>query len=333
MQRPNIYAVAKQAGVSPTTVSRVLNGNGPVASSTRARILAAIRALDYEPSWIGRALAGQKQNAIGIVFPDLAGPYHTGVIAGLEAMAAATGLALFILGTHGRDRSGAMVAGFAQHVDGLVLTAGTVDDQEVVRLRDQGIKVVLLGRAPVPGVPDVRVENHDHARRLTRHLLKDHHLRHLRFLGDPRASPDVEERWAGFLAGHAACGVRPARTPIRTTLRQQDGYRAARALLQARTPLDALVCANDELALGVYAAASELDVPIPQDLRVTGWDDIPQAAWTAPALTTVHQPLDELGKCAGEVLWTLMQGGEIEHDTVLLTSQVMIRESCGCVGV
>lgn len=331
MARPTIYEVAKQANVSITTVSRVLNGTGPVAAVTRTRILRAIRDLGYEPSWLGRALAGRRRNAVGIVFPDLAGPYHAGVIAGLEAWAAASDLALFILGTHGRDGSGTLVAEFAQHVDGLVLTARAVAEDDMQRLRDQGTKVVLLGQPPVMGFPAVRVQNRDYAKDLTEHLITRHKVERMDFLGDPAVSPDVEERWQGFLDAHKALGVHPPTSPVRTLLRESDGHREVHALLNSDRPPGAIMCANDELALGAYTAASERGVRVPDDLRVTGWDDIPQARWAAPGLTTVHQPLEKLGQSAGRTLAMLLQGEDGFQETTWIPSKLIIRASCGCL--
>ncbi len=332
MARATIYEVASRAGVSITTVSRVLNDKGPVAEATRHRIVNAIRELGYEPSWLGRALAGQRRNAVGIVFPDLAGPYHAGVIAGLEAWAAASDVALFILGTHRRRQSSALVEEFAQHVDGLVLTAQTVQGEELERLLDQGVKVVLLGQPVQAGVPAVRVESQSYAKTLTEHFLVDHGLQHLGFLGDPNVSPDIEERWQGFLDGHVSQGRRPPGGPWRTSLRESNGYKAAIKLLAGRRRLEAIVCANDELALGVYTAAVERGLRIPQDLRVSGWDDIPQARWAVPGLTTIHQPLEALGQRAGEILTALLEGKNLVAATTWIPSTLIIRQSCGCGG-
>lgn len=366
MERATIYAVARRAGVSITTVSRVLNENGPVAPATRARILRAIRDLEYQPSWVGRALAGRRHGAVGIVFPDLAGPYHTGVIAGLESWAAKADLALFILGTHCRDRSGDLVAGFAEHVDGLVLTAMTLPDAEVRRLRDQGIHVVLLGRPAVDGIPAVCVENRSPGRELVLHLIREHGLRRLRFVGDPNLSPDVEERWEAFQEAHREAGVKTHASPVRADLTQEDGQRAVAVLLTRSQRPQGLVCANDEIALGAYAAAARQGLAIPGDLEVTGWDDIAQAGWIVPSLTTVHQPLEELGFRAGQRLQRLLGGegavsgipsdGEMwdatgdrdgssvetavertaraeslaERTTTWIGSRVVLRQSCGC---
>ncbi len=330
MERPNIYAVAARAGVSITTVSRVLNGKGPVARRTREQVLAAIRELGYQPSWLGRALAGRGQAALGIVFPDLAGPYHAEVIAGMESLTAAQGQALLILGTHGRDRCDEMVLDFARRVDGLVVTARTIPDAEVARLQDGEVRVVLLGRPPVNGAPAVRTENFAPALKLTTHLIADHGHRRLRFVGDPALSPDVAERWEGFVQAHRDAGLSAPRSPVRANLRQEDGYLAARRLLGGASRPGALVCANDEMALGVYAAAAEAGVRIPQDLAVTGWDDIPLVRYAVPPLTTVHQPVEELGRRAADTLVRRILGEEVPEPDLVLPSSPVFRESCGC---
>jgi LacI family transcriptional regulator len=319
---PNIYEVARKAGVSIATVSRVLNDTGPVSPATRERVLAAMQALGYRPSALGRALAGKRREAIGLVFPDLAGPYHAGVISGIEDLAMREHQALLILGTHAREQAEELVRELASRVDGLVITGRTLSDQAVAELWQEGIRIVLLARPKIGEIPCVQSENVEPARRLAGSLL-DHGLQPL-FLGDPEASPDVAERWRGFLEAHRERG-RSALPPIPTDLRQEGGYRAGLALLRGEPRPRALFCANDETALGVYQAAAQLGLRIPEELAVSGWDDIPQAAYAVPPLTTVRQPIFELGFEAGRMLVELIQGHPVQD--LCLPSEVVWRGS------
>ena len=195
--RANIYAVADRAGVSIATVSRVQRGIGPVSAETRERVLRAIEELRYTPSGSGRALATQRAGAMGIVFPDLSGPYYSEVILGVEEEMVAAGQSLFILGTHGRDRCAELVLDLMSRVDGLIIMGRTVSDEVVRALEGGRVPLALLARPPVDGIPSVRAESLQPAMELTEHLLAHGH-EHLAFIGDPASSSDAEERWRGF---------------------------------------------------------------------------------------------------------------------------------------
>jgi len=319
--RANIYAVADRAGVSIATVSRVQRGIGPVSAETRERVLRAIEELRYTPSGSGRALANQRAGAMGIVFPDLSGPYYSEVILGVEEEMVAAGQSLFILGTHGRDRCAELVLDLMSRVDGLIIMGRTVSDEVVRALEGGRVPLALLARPPVDGIPSVRAESLRPAIELTEHLLAHGHER-LAFIGDPASSSDAEERWRGFAQ---ALGDR-AGEPFSAAFGEAEGRLAAtRALATGAT---ALLCASDELALGAYRAARARRLRIPEDIAITGWDDIQLARFVSPALTTVRQPMRELGVATARLLFERIAGAE--PAATVLASDVVIRASCGC---
>ena len=320
----NIYAVADRAGVSIATVSRVRSGKGPVAGETRDRVLRAIAEMGYTPNGSGRALAVRRHDAMAIVFPDLSGPYYSEVILGCEEAMVAAGQSLYILGTHGRANSADLVVDLMARVDGMIVMGRTVDDDVVATLGDRA-PLVLLARPPLKGIPAVRAENLRPAVELTRHMLEHGHRR-LVFIGDPASSPDVEERWNGFARVHRAAGLPVPTDEVTRGFGQAAGSRAADAAIEAGAT--ALLCADDELAIGAYAAARERGLRIPQDIAITGWDDIQLAQYVSPALTTVHQPMRALGATAAELLFERVAGGT--PASVALDSQVIRRASCGC---
>ena len=321
----NIYAVADRAGVSIATVARVQNANGPVAPETRARVLRAIEEMHYTPNGSGRALAVRRHGAIGIVFPDLSGPYYSEVILGCERATVEASLSLFILGTHARENSDELVLELMSRVDGLILTGRTVEDDVVGRLADRRLPVVLLARPPVHGVPSVRAESLRPAIELTTHIFEHGH-RQLAFIGDPSCSPDAEERWRGFALAHDEAGVPGPAAPVAAAFGEAAGREAAEAALDSGAT--ALVCADDELALGAYVAASARGLRVPEDIAITGWDDIQLARFVSPSLTTVRQPMRTLGATAAQLLFELIADGA--PDSVVLGSDVVIRASCGC---
>jgi LacI family transcriptional regulator len=326
--RPSIYTVADRAGVSIATVSRVLNGTLPVAAATRARVLAAAEELRWQPSRVARKLTGERTGAVGLVFPELIGGYVANIVLGFEERAMAEDVGVLVLGTHGRATAERMASDLAEHVDGLVVMDRTITDDAVQRLAGDGTPIVLLARAPLDGIPAVRSENHDAGLELTTHLLEHHGHRRLAFIGDPDAAPDLEQRWQGFTLAHRRAGLGEPAPALRTKFRPDDGYAAVATLLAGPEPPTAVVCATDELASGAAMRVRDLDLTLGDDLAVTGWDDSPIARALAVPLTTVDQPVSELGRCAADTLFRRIDGEAGESQ--VLPSRLVLRRSCGC---
>jgi LacI family transcriptional regulator len=328
-----IYEVARRAGVSIATVSRALRDSDLVAPQTRARVLAAAQELNFTPSRLGRSLAEGRHAATGIVFPDLIGPYYAEVVLGYEEVVAELGRSVLILATHGRRDAAAQVLELAGRVDGIAIMGRTVGDDVVQTIAATGLPVVLLARDPVSTVDSIHADNERSARELAAHLLKHGHGR-FAFVGDPDGSPDVAGRYAGFVAGLRAGGVRPPQ-PVRTAYDIEAGRSAGAAFFaDARERPEAIVCANDEVALGVHLAAESAGLRIPHDVAVTGWDDVMAAGFAG--LTTVRQPMRELGGTAAR--WLHDRITDRHSDRALppaqarrevLSTQLIVRRSCG----
>ncbi|MFI6495864.1 LacI family DNA-binding transcriptional regulator [Nonomuraea typhae] len=319
-----IYEVAQRAGVSIATVSRTLRGNGPVASKTREKVLKAVEELNFTPSRLGVSLAEGRHAANGIVFPSLSGPYYTEVLLGYEEVAAELGRSVLILSTAGRTRVRDLVKDLAGRVDGLLIFGHTAPDDVVAELVQVGMPLVFVSREPLAGADTLRSENTASARLLAGHLL-DHGYEHFAYLGAPLVSgDDVDERWQGVRAvlGGAIEAVATGQYTV------EDGYDAALRLLRRQRP-QALVCCDDEVALGALLAAEELGLAVPGDLAVTGWDDIMAARHARPALTTIRQPMRELGARAARALDELITGARSTPNHLTLTTELVIRASCG----
>lgn len=326
LSKATIYQVAQRAGVSIATVSRALRDSELVTPETRERVRAAAEELRFTPSRPARSLAEGRHAANGIVFPELVGPYYAEVVLGYEAAAAALGSSVLILATNGRRDPASAVRELAGRVDGLTVMGRTVDDEVVAGIASTGLPVVLLARDPVDGVDTVRAGNTNTARALAEHLLGHGH-RAITFLGDPGTSPDVAGRFAGLKAA-LACGQADL-TLVRGNGFDLDAGCAAAPGILASGP-DAVVCANDEMALGVLLAAEEAGLRVPHDLAVTGWDDLLAARFAG--LTTVRQPMRELGATAAR--WLDKRINESPSDRAaarrrILATEVVIRRSCG----
>lgn len=300
-----------------------------MAYETRQRVLDAIAELGHRPSSVARSLAERRHHATGIVFPDLSGPYFSSVILGYEEAAAELGHSVLILSTHGREDPEQQFMDLTDRVDGVVVIGRTVPDDLVTRLGDGGKSIVLLARPALDAIDSVRAENRHAAGQLVTHLI-GHGYRRMAFLGSPEASPDAAERWTGYAAAHRQGGLPKPAPAVPCGYRESDGYDAALDVLRRADRPEAIVCANDEIALGVYAAAATLDVTIPDDLAVTGWDDITTARYVSPSLTTVRQPMRQLGIRAARVLFDRLADPSLPTRHLVLPTALVLRESCGC---
>ena len=326
--RVTVRRVAQLAGVSPATVSRVSRGSAQVSPELRDRVLRVIDEHGYRPSHFGRALAERRHGALGLVFPGLSGPYFSELIQGFEAEALETGDSVLLLASHSRADTDATVIELAGRVDGMAIHGGTVGEDTVRTVAEQ-IRVVVIAARSQVGHASVSADNGT-VEVLTRHLLDEHGYRRLAFVGNPDGSPDVTARWQAFRAAHRAAGLDPPTDPVRVGLQQCDGAIAAARLFDDR-PVEqrpeAVVCANDETALGLLLSALGRGLRVPEDVAITGFDDMPMAALVRPALTTVRQPIRELAATSARLLTDPL--GPPRGD-VLLPTEPVLRNSCGC---
>ena len=326
-----IYAVAASAGVSIATVSRVLQGAARVSDATREKVLAAVRRLDYLPRDSARALAAKKHEAVGLMLPELTGPYFAELLVGFESAAADLGLSVALLRT---DEPGLSrpLRQLVARVDGLAVMARP-GQLAVGELESLARRLPLVQLAAGPQADAIGTENTGRARELTEHLF-DHGRRRVVFVGDPDLAPDGAERHAGFLAAHDAAGF-TAPEPVRVGYSEEAGRRFAHELLDG-TQLpdgqlpDGLFCVNDEVAVAMLDELQRAGLTIPDDLAITGWDDVMTARYTRPGLTTVAQPVRELGGLAATTLHRWITTGDQEHDPTILPTRIVLRGSCGC---
>ncbi|MFD7154509.1 LacI family DNA-binding transcriptional regulator [Kribbella sp. NPDC059898] len=322
--RMSVREIAKLAGVSIATVSRVYRGVGSVSPTTRAKVQAAIEQYGYRPSHLGEALANRRHGALAVVFPGLSGPYFAELINGVETVAVPRQVSVHVIGTHLRREAPDELLDVARRVDGMAIHGGTVPETVIAELAARH-PVVMIGPDPHPAPVVVRTDQQAF-RLMVDHLLADHGLRKLIFVGNPEGSPDLTERWNAFVAGHAALGLRPGKQ-FRTGLEQTHGVQAADEVLAGG--YDGAVCGNDETALGLMMAVLGRGLRVPGDLVITGVDDVPMSSLVSPGLTTVARPLAELGATATRLLLDLINGADVPPETVL-PSRLVRRASCGC---
>ena len=331
--RSTIYTVADKADVSIATVSRVLNNKPSVKEETRAKVLKVMEELKYQPSVSPRERALNKTEIMALVFPDISGPFYSEVIRGVTSEANQYGYSLLIYGTHHTSGGNAQFLRLLPtKVDGLILMARSVEDKYIFHLHERRIPFVLLD-CEVEGiqVDSILVDNFDGAYKAVEHLIQ-HGYSQIAFISGPADSPDSNIRFDAYrqvLQDHGMPLL--PRLVEQGDFLQPGGYHAMSHLLDRLTSPIAVFVANDEMAIGAFEAVRGRGLVIPDDVVIIGFDDIQMAPYTQPPLTTVKQPIHELGVLAVRKLLQRIDDPEIETETIVQPTRLIIRRSCGCV--
>lgn len=325
-----IKEVARQAGVSVATVSRVVNEKGPVREDTRRRIRGVVERLRYAPHGAARSLITRKTHTLGVLLPDLFGEFFSELIRGIDRAARRRGYHLLVSGSHGdRTETQTMLRAIRGRVDGLIALSPDLDARAFEENLPAGFPVVLLnGDVSKSRCDSIRVDNYGGALAMMRHLIRLGHRR-VAFVTGPAGNHDAAERLRGYrdALGRQA-GPRALEFP--GDFREEAGYRAAPRILGARPRPTAVFAANDAMAIGLLCAFRERHVRVPEDMALAGFDDIPIARFITPSLTTVRFPIAELGSFAtARLLHSLNGGGEPRRREEVLPTTLVVRSSCG----
>lgn len=331
--------VAKVAGVSPKTVSRVVNNQGEISEATRQRVQAAIEQLGYRPNILARSLVNQRTNSLAVVAwgIDYYGPSRT--LVGIENQSDELGYSLF-LSLQTQPDSGylhidrTLDSLVARRVDGIIWAVPEVggnrmwiDSDRLKRLPP----IVFLSMAPRPGLVSVAVDNRYGARQAVQHLITQGRKR-IGLITGPLAWWEARERYAGWQEMLREHGREPASSlVIEGDWSAASGARAMRILLEREPTIDAVFVCSDQMAQGALGVAHRLGRRIPQDLAVAGFDNIPESEFFWPPLTTVYQKLIEVGCVAVQNLHQIIEAQRKEElysvEATILTPELVIRES------
>lgn len=307
--RVSIADVAREAGVSRQTVSRALNNKGEISSATRQRVREVIERLDYRPSSIARGLATHCTRTIGLVVPDIANPFFADISRGADDCAQAAGYSLLLCNSvEDPVREADLLRILEQRaVDGVVLCSSRLPATVLVEMTRRHDAVVLVNRT-MAGSSSVCVDDARGTALLVEHLLRSGRRR-IGLLSGPQASYSSQQRARGYAEAMTAANQRPDPASSLPCERPDvdGGYRGAMALLAA-ADLDALVCHNDLVAIGALRACAELGRRVPDDVAVTGSDDILLARLVTPALTTVRSNRQAIGAAALRMLLDQLHG-------------------------
>jgi LacI family transcriptional regulator len=324
--------VAQRAGVSPATVSRVLNGSGAVSPERAARVREAAAHLGYTPSGPARALRQQRTRVWAAVVADIQNPFFTAVVRGMEDVAVAEDHRL-VLGNTDEDlekEAAYLDIAVAEQMAGVVIAVASARDSRLDVLIERGIPVVAIDRRPqrhAKEVDSVLVDNELGARQATEHLLAAGARRIACVTGPARVST-ASERLAGYQAALRAGGSAPDADLVRRAdFKEDGGYAATRTLLSGPRRPDGLFVTNNLMTLGALRAVQEAGLRVPEDLLLVGFDDAPWTTLVSPRLTVVAQPTHELGRQAALLLATASRDLPARH--VVLPPTLLVRESTG----
>ncbi len=318
-----IAYIAESAGVSVPTVSKVLNGRSGVSDDTRARVEALINQYGYQKP------PGNRSNVVELVFRELESMWAVEIIRGVERVAGKrrVGVMLSEFGLH--DSTGMSMDDTVGRRPHCVLSVAQLSEAERDQLRAKGIPFVVFD--PTTELPDdvpfVGATNWRGGQSATRHLVALGHRR-IAMISGPHEVLCCSARLAGYGSAMQEAGLPThADLVVRAPLTREDGCAAARSLLTGPDRPTAIFAANDLQALGVYQAAREMGLRIPEDLSVVGFDDLPVVAWADPPLTTVHQPLTEMAVAATELALALGRGEQAPQIGLEIATTLVVRNS------
>jgi LacI family transcriptional regulator len=334
-----IKDIARDAGVSPQTVSRAINDKGEIHPLTRERILRIAERLGYRPNSIARSLATQRTQNVGLVVPDVANPFFAAVARGIQDAAHLARYNIFLCNTdeNSERETSAIHSLEAQRVDGIILCSSRLSDRELLRLSDRYQPLVLVNRnVDHPRTRCILVDDFKGTEEATHYIIQLGH-RNIGLLAGPKISRSGQERLKGYQRAMRAHDIEPSPSwQVHCPPQVEGGQTAAKQLLRRAPELTALLAYNDLVAVGALRACTELGLNIPGECAIVGCDDVPLAALVSPALTTIHIPTYNLGQQAMSLLLDTIQvdteSGRVETDAgrpIVVAPHLVIRDSAG----
>jgi LacI family transcriptional regulator len=329
--KPTIRDVAKLAGVSISTVSRVMNAPETVVPEKRQRVQEAIERLQYQPNAFARGLIYKKSETFGVMIPDIENPYYAGLLRGIQDAAVKLNHSVIICNTD-RDKSRMLAYArnlFEKQADGIIFASDSLFREFYDEMKRSRLPFVLVStEAPEYDVPSVDIDNEQAACEAVRHLIRLGH-REIGMISFPVGETiSGAPRLAGFRRALAEAGLARCGDNVEFAAhRFEDAYEAAGRLFARSPEITAVFAASDEFAMGAIAWARDYGRGVPQDLSVVGFDDIRMAHMYIPRLTTIEQPVYQMGVRAVHKLHELVANGKVSELRERLPYRLIVRES------
>jgi len=334
LRQPSIKDIARLARVSHPTVSRALQNSPLVNAATAAKIRKIAEASGYRPSAVARGLVTRRTRTVGLVVTTVADPFASEVACGIEQAANDHGYAVFLANSNAvAEQERKVVQALAERrVDGIIVTSSRVGSDYLPMLAQLNVPMVLVNdQYPGEFVHSVMIANEDGSRAATEHLIKLGHRR-IAYVGDRSGYQTETERLEGYKQALGAAGIEfDGKLAVRGDGRAAGAAEAMEALLKLAEPPTAVCCYNDMTALGAMRAIRARGLRVPEDVSVTGFDDLFFAEYLEPPLTTVHQPMRRMGEMAMENLLKLMSG-EDSVAQVKVEAELIVRGSTAKAG-
>jgi LacI family transcriptional regulator len=338
-----LYDVARLAGVSTATVSRVVHGQDRVREDTRIRVQRAIEELGYVPDGAAQSLSRRRKDVIGMVCVEREAQqydienmnllFYDEVLRGVEARIRDEEWSLLITFLQGANDPGfPRLESFSGKVDGILIGEGIVPDRFVERMAARVPVVIFAGTPDERAADVVAADNFSGSAAVVTHLIRDHGKRRLYFVNGPADSPDTRERRLALdyiLRSNPECQLIGSHQGYYSVRSGEDAGEKLVAMPRAELP-DAIVSANDQMAIGVLKALARAGIRVPEDVAVAGFDDIFPGSLCDPPLTTVHQPMRLLGERACARLLDRIANPGLPPTVELLPTELVLRSSCGC---
>ena len=327
----NIHDVAKEAGVSTATVSRVLHNSDAVTPKTRDIVLSAIRRLNYNPNALARQMRTQKTHSVIVTVPTIGNIFFSEVIYGIEECARKYGYQILIVDMHEQSEvENYYFNAIQQHtIDGIISLSAAVAKNLMEKIAQDYPIVVACQYLENYNVPNVTIDNIRAAQAVTEHLISLGHKKIAHISGQP-GELLYQNRLNGYLSALAAHNL-----PIDLSLVKygdatiRGGYNSMKQLLDQDSSITAAFAAGDAIAIGAVKALNDAGLHVPEDFSVIGFDDLDLSAFLSPALTTVRQPRREIGRTAFEMLYSLINHKPLKQKQIVLDYEFIIRESSG----
>lgn len=328
---PTIIDVARESGVSYSTVSRVLNGYEFVKPATRTRVLQAAEKLGYVPNPQARSLAGGRSNLIGVLVPGIDNGYISELVRGIDEELAKSDYNLIVYTTRRQTGRESVYAASIMNgaADGLLLVAPMISASYISLLREHNFPLVMIDQSDMTGRTGfVDATNWQGAYDATQYLIRLGHQR-IGFVAGLSGTTSAADRLEGYLTALSDHGIQNDSRLIEPgNYIERGGYEAALKLLDVPNRPTAIFAANDLSAFGVMEAVQQRGLRIPEDVSLVGFDNLPQASLVYPKLTTIHQPLEQMGQVAVKMLLEQIQTPDLPPRHVTLATQLIVRDSC-----
>ncbi|QGP93079.1 HTH-type transcriptional regulator DegA [Neomoorella glycerini] len=336
MAGATIYDVAKKAGVSISTVSRVLNNSSRVKESNRERVLQAIEELGYERNLLAAALMKKNTHTLGLIIADIANPFYAEIARAVEDKAAENHFNVIVCNTDNNlKKEAAYIAILRQkRIDGIIFTTPEINNNNIKKLYQEqpDFPMVLIGsRIEGCAIDTVLVNNYLGTTEAMKYLTSLGHKR-IGFIYGLPTTLSSRERLAGYHHYLAENGMkRDSKLILGGAFKIENGYQKAKELLQLENPPTAIFAANDLIAIGALETAREMGIEVPNELSILGYDNINLSTITYPKLTTVAQPMMEMGARAAEMVIERIHGRRSSPEVVTLLPRLVVRDSTGPV--